>query len=229
MMLMAEAVEKSRRGVPAYTLYVNRPLGRWLAKGAYGLGLSANQVTTASGLLTTGGIATIVLSRPSVGAGLAVAVLLAIGFVLDSADGQLARLRGGGAAAGEWYDHVLDCARLLALHGSVLVSTYRFTPDAPAWHLALPMAFQLVAVVQFFAMVLAEQLQRRRGDDQPAVGDGSVLRSVLLLPVDFGVVCLTFVLLGWPRLFWVAYPTLFTTAGSFLLLSLRQSYRRLAA
>lgn len=229
------AAQKSSRGVPAYTLHVNRPLGRVVAATAHELRLTPNQVTTVSGLMSLAGLLVLALVRPSVGSGIAVAVLLALGYVFDSADGQLARLRGSGGALGEWYDHVLDCARTLALHGALLVSTYRFMAHPPAWHLLVPLAFQLVAVVLFFSTVLADQLLRQRdgrggarAGARPGARTGSTVRSVLMLPVDFGVICLAFALLGVPRVFWPVYAVLLVAAAGFLLLSLVQSTRRLA-
>ena len=50
-----------------------------------------------------------------------------------------------------------------------------------------------------------------------------------MLPVDFGVTCLAFAFLGVPQVFWPFYAILFVAAAGFLLLSLVQSYRRLAA
>jgi phosphatidylglycerophosphate synthase len=221
------AAQKSSRGVPAYTLHVNRPLGRLVAAAAYELRVTPNQVTTASGVLSLAGILVVALVHPSVAAGIAAAALLALGYVFDSADGQLARLRGSGGPVGEWYDHVLDCAKTVALHGALLISTYRFVIDPPAWHLLLPLGFQLVGAVLFFSTVLAEQLLRSRattGSAPPA----SPVRAFLMLPVDFGVICLAFAFLGVPQVFWPFYAVLLAAASGFLLLSLTQSYRRLA-
>jgi CDP-diacylglycerol--serine O-phosphatidyltransferase len=221
------AAQKTSRGVPAYTLHVNRPLGRVVAAVAHELRLTPNQVTTISGLLSLAGILVIALVDTSVGSGIAAAVLLALGYVFDSADGQLARLRGAGGPVGEWYDHVLDCAKTVALHAALLIATYRFVADPPAWHLLLPLAFQLVGVVLFFSTILAEQLLRGLGAPR-AAASGSPLRSVLMLPVDFGVTCIVVALLGVPQVFWPAYGLLFVAACGFLLLYLVTSYRRLS-
>ena len=57
--------------------------------------------------------------------GVVVSLLLILGYALDSADGQLARLLGGGTPEGEWLDHVIDSAKLATIHLAVLVSLYR--------------------------------------------------------------------------------------------------------
>jgi hypothetical protein len=57
--------QKRTPGAPAYSLYVNRPLGRVLAAGAYQLGLTPNQVTYLSALFSLAGIVLLAVSRPS--------------------------------------------------------------------------------------------------------------------------------------------------------------------
>ncbi len=223
------AAQKPARGVPAYTLYVNRPLGRVAAALAYEARLTPNQVTTMSGVLSAAGICVLALLGPTPVSGVLAAVLLALGYVLDSADGQLARLRGGGGLVGEWYDHVLDSAKTVALHAGLLIGVFRASDEPPGWHLLLPVAFQLVAVVLFFSTLLADQLMRQqRAPRAPAVS-GSGLRSVLMLPVDFGIMCLVLALFGLPQVFWPLYTLLFAATAGFLVLYLVASYRRLSA
>ena len=61
--------------------------------------------------------------------------LLVVGYAFDAADGQLARLRGGGIIAGEWLDHMVDAIKVASLHLAVLVGLYRFdaVPDVCCW------------------------------------------------------------------------------------------------
>ena len=51
------------RGAPAYSVYVNRRIGRLLAAFAFRAGLSPNQVTALSALHTFAGIALIAFSK----------------------------------------------------------------------------------------------------------------------------------------------------------------------
>jgi phosphatidylglycerophosphate synthase len=188
------SAQKSAKGVSYYSRWVNRPAGRLFAAAAYVLGMGPNAVTALSALVTGCGIALVALVRPSWPLAAGVVALLVTGFALDSADGQLARLRGGGSRAGEWLDHVVDCAKLLALHLAVLIGLYRFErPASPGW-LALPLLFQVTAVTVFFGGILTEQLKRAGAAGGPAAAP-SALRSVLLLPADYGVFCLLF--LSW--------------------------------
>jgi phosphatidylglycerophosphate synthase len=231
-----KAAQKSAKGVSLYSRFVNRPAGRYLAAGAYRLGLTPNQVTAVSAAFSFAAVATAVCASPTWGTGLLVWLGLAVGFAFDSADGQLARLRGGGSAAGEWLDHVVDCAKITALHTAVLIAFYRhpghFGTGADGW-LLVPLGFQLAAVVTFFGGLLTEQLKRKAA---PGAGAGagtgaapSTVRAVALLPVDHGVFCLVFLLLGGGSAFRWAYTVLGAAAALFLLAFLTKWFRELSA
>ncbi|WP_286279159.1 CDP-alcohol phosphatidyltransferase family protein [Naasia aerilata] len=92
--------QKSSKGAAAYSRFVNRPLGRVLAAVAATAGLRPNQVTAISAVFTFAGIVLLATVPPSLGLGVGVTLLLLVGYALDSADGQVARLRGGGSLAG---------------------------------------------------------------------------------------------------------------------------------
>ncbi|MER6344505.1 CDP-alcohol phosphatidyltransferase family protein [Streptomyces sp. NPDC001595] len=207
--------QKPARGVSLYARFVNRPAGRVLAAAAHRAGLLPNHVTAVSALVTFTAIAATALLPPSRTLGACVAVTLALGFALDSADGQLARLHRSTSRAGEWLDHLMDCGKLLGIHAAVLISCYRwFDLPRPAL-LLLPIAFQFVAVLLFFGGILAEQLRRRAAEAAVAAGGRaaavpppSTLRAVALLPLDYGLLCLVFLFLGDERLFFALYVTL---------------------
>ncbi len=202
-------VQKPARGVPVYTRFVNRPVGRVLAAMAHSLGLSPNHVTAASALATFAAVATVSVYPPSHALGPWVTLALLFGFALDSADGQLARLHRSASPSGEWMDHVVDCAKLLGIHAAVLISFYRFF-DLPHPALLLaPIGFQFAAVLLFFGATLTDQL-RRRGAAEP-VGPAtapSTVRGMALLPVDYGLLCLIFLSLGNQKLFLALYVAL---------------------
>src|SRR5215212_1921607 len=92
-----QRAQKSKRGAPAYSLYINRPLGRVLAAAAFGARLTPNQVTAISAVCTFAGLVVLALAPAQPLVGFGVAALLVLGYALDSADGQLARLTGGGS------------------------------------------------------------------------------------------------------------------------------------
>lgn len=221
--------QKSAKGVSLYSRYVNRPAGRILAAGAYRLGLTPNQVTLVSAAFTFTGIAAVALVRPSWPLALAVYAALVVGFAFDSADGQLARLTGKGGPAGEWLDHVVDCAKMVALHAAVLIAFYRFFELPGDGWLLLPLGFQLAAVVTFCGGLLTEQLKRGRAPANTPAAPPSRLRAIALLPVDYGVFCLVFLTLGAPGVFRAAYAVLAVVHALFLVAFLAKWFRELSA
>ena len=201
------AAQKPARGASVYTLFVNRPAGRVLAAVAYRIGATPNQLTVLGALFTFPALATVALVPPGRTMSVCVCAALAVGFALDAADGQLARGQRSGSPSGEWLDHVLDCGKLVVLHLVVLVSFYRFFALPSPVFLLAPMVFEFASVVIFFAGVLTEKLKRRTVPAAPAV-PAPALRSVLLLPVDYGVTCLSFLFLGSQHVFLLLYCAL---------------------
>lgn len=222
------AAQKSTVGVPAYLRFVNRRAGGLLAVAAHQAGLSPAQVTAMSALCALAGIAGLVLVEPSLWLGIAVALALCLGYALDSADGQLARLQRRQSPAGEWLDHVVDCAKSLMLHGAVLTAMYRFFDLSHEALLLLPVGFSTVGLTFYFAMMLRDQLLKG-GDAGARTGDGSVARSFLLLPADYGTLCLSFCLLGAENLFLLAYGFLFLSTTVLAARGLPKAYRLLSA
>lgn len=218
---------KSHQGVSPYSRFINRPIGRAIAMRAHRHGLSANLMTTVSAILTFAGIALLALVPPSVPLGIGVAVLLVLGFAFDSADGQVARLTGTSSLAGEWFDHVVDAGKMVALHGAVLVGWYRFGEQDTSW-LALPLAFQVVAVVMFSALTIVSLLKRLQVNSLPATAP-SLVRAFGLLPADYGVLCLTFTLWGVDEAFRLGYLVLFLLNTVILGLFLRRWFNELGA
>lgn len=232
---IAETVAKLRRvgkpsqTAPLYSRLVNRPVGRYLAAIAYRLGMTPDQVTAVSGTVTFAGILLVALAPPGPVMGLLVAFLLVAGYALDSSDGQLARLRGGGSLTGEWLDHMIDCAKNASVHLAVLISFYRFA-DAPPALLLLPAAFQLVVTVMFFGTVLTDQLRRSRGGMAPSAPQGvSLLRSVAVAPADYGLLCLAFVCFGYRPVFVGVYAFLLAGSAAYLAVGLVRWRRQLTA
>ncbi|RBY95118.1 CDP-alcohol phosphatidyltransferase [Blastococcus sp. TF02-8] len=224
------AAQKGATGAPAYSRFVNRKAGRVLAALAFHARLTPNAVTAVSATFTASAIALLALARPSWPVGVAVSVLLAVGYAFDAADGQLARLRGGGSPAGEWLDHMVDAAKTSSLHLALLVGLYRSeaVPRGP-W-LLVPLGFCVVAAVLFFGTMLNEALRERHGartraartDQRP-----SILRSLLVVPTDYGLLCWVFVLLGAPAIFFGVYTFLFAATAGYLVLACGKWFREI--
>ncbi len=220
------AAQKNSSGTPAYSRYVNRPVGRILAAIAYRLGLTPNQVTMVSAVVTFASVAVLVTSSGSWWVGVVVAIGLALGYALDSADGQVARLRGGGSMVGEWLDHMIDSAKITTVHLAVAVVAYR-TFDIGTWWLLVPLAFTVVANVHFFGMIFVDQLvrlsQATSGTATPPSRAASS-RALMLgkIPLDYGFLCWVFVLIGSPPAFCVVYSIIAAGSAAYLLLTLNK-------
>ncbi|WP_241979250.1 MULTISPECIES: CDP-alcohol phosphatidyltransferase family protein [Cryobacterium] len=198
--------------------------------------MTPNQVTALSALATGAGLALLVSGEPSPLRAVGVTVLLILGFALDSADGQVARLTGRGSAAGEWLDHVVDAGKVVAVHAAILITAFRFWSVEPIWYL-VPLAFQVVSVVTFVGGLLMALLLRRSAKETPttpANGEGrarrpSRARAIALLPADYGILSLSFILTGWPGAFVVAYSLLLAANTLVMALLLGKWFRTLSA
>lgn len=222
-------VQKGAKGAPAYSRFVNRRAGRVLAAWAYRAGLTPNQVTLVSAAWTFSAIALLALAPPAWWTGVLVAVLLLVGYAFDSADGQVARLRGGGSIAGEWLDHVIDAVKVSSLHLALLVGLFRADAVADVW-LLVPLAYSAVWSVLFFTMILNDQLRRQAGQTMRATADGSrpsVLRSLVVAPTDYGVLCLAFLLYGATLPFLVVYGLLGLATAGYLALAMGSWFREM--
>ncbi len=223
------SAQKSNRGAAAYSRFVNRPLGRRLAAAADVLGLSPDQVTLLSAGASAAGILLLATAPPTPLVGVCVAAALVLGYALDSADGQLARLQARGGSAGEFLDHMVDAAKTSALHLAVLIGLYRHGHAADEAALLLPLGYAFVATVFFFGIILAEQL-RRQVTQQRAGPDTTrqpLLRSLVVLPNDYGLLCVVFLLWGARVAFLWVYGVLLFANAAFLVVGCLRWYGEL--
>ena len=222
--------QKPSAGTPAYSRFVNRRIGRVFAAAAFLGRRTPNQVSLASGFCSLIGIVLVACVRPSLGLALVVTALLVLGYGLDSADGQLARLRGGGSPLGEWLDHMIDAVKIVLLHSAVLISFYHFDAFDNDLALLVPLAYVCMSSVLFFGLILIDQLRRRHGAaGEPNRRGDSVVKSLLIAPTDYGVLCLVFLAFGAPSLFLVLYGALLALNLLFLAAAVAKWYREMAA
>ncbi|CAH0229591.1 CDP-alcohol phosphatidyltransferase family protein [Microbacterium foliorum] len=227
---LSAAQKGHARGAPGYSVYVNRRIGRMLAAFAFRVGITPNQATVISALHTFSALALLLILPAAWWTGTLVALLLALGYAWDSADGQIARLRGGGSLAGEWLDHFVDALKIASLHLVVLLALHLHTPLAGTPWLLIPLAFSVVDVVTFFGMLLNDLLKQKKGvQSTHSRGGGTFLRSMILLPTDFGVLCLVFALWGWTAGFLAVYAVLALINALFLALAAAKWFREISA
>ena len=226
------SAQKTSKGAPAYSRFVNRKLGRLIAAQAFRMKMTPNGITAISAFFSFAAIALLALHRPTLWSGLLICVGLVLGYAFDAADGQLARLQGGGSPSGEWLDHMVDATKISSLHLAVLISAYRFI-DVPRAALLIPVGFTIVAVVMFFGMLLNDQLRRqqeaRTGLPVDRGSATSFVRSVMVIPTDYGLLCVLFVLLGWPVAFIWVYAFLFLANAGFMALASVKWFRDMEA
>jgi CDP-diacylglycerol--glycerol-3-phosphate 3-phosphatidyltransferase len=115
-----------------------------VARRIAALGVSANAVTLLGGALTCIGAALLVMGMP-----LAALVVLAIGTLADTLDGQVAKAAGGGTAFGAFLDSTVDRLSDAALFiGTVLFAATTGQAALMWWALVALTASFLVSYVR---------------------------------------------------------------------------------
>ncbi|MFE7273526.1 DUF5941 domain-containing protein [Streptomyces sp. NPDC057623] len=122
---------KSRDGF--FTTFCISPYSRYIARWCARRGLTPNQVTTAS--LVTALIAAGCAATGTRGGFVAAGLLLIFSFVLDCADGQLARYSLQYSTLGAWLDATFDRAKEYAYYAGLALGAARGGDDV--WALAL--------------------------------------------------------------------------------------------
>ncbi len=76
-------------------------------------------------------------------------------------------------------------------------------------------------------MILIDQLRRRTygSGPSPARTRSELLQTAVAIPTDYGLLCLSFVLLGWPAQFKVVYIVLFLLNAVILVATLLKWWR----
>lgn len=222
------AAQKSKAGAPLYSRIVNRPVGRVLAAIAHRAHLTPDQVTLLSAACTLAGIVLLAAAPLAPAATAGTSLLLMLGYALDSADGQLARLRHGGSKAGEWLDHVADAVKLSTLHGAVAIGLFRSGRLADPALLLLPLAYGAVQNVHFFTYILTYQL-RYHGGTPLARDEGrpGLAKSVLSVPTDYGLMCFVLMLRFAPVAFVWVYGVMLVGYAVYVVLALPKWYLEL--
>jgi hypothetical protein len=120
---------KKRHDINRFTEYVARPPAAIVVWALRNTRITPNQITFASALACAGSAAMIAL-LPGWGWLVAAALVFEFSFVLDCADGQLARLRKTASPLGHLLDFLMDELKAMLLYACVAVRLWRETDDA---------------------------------------------------------------------------------------------------
>ena len=224
------SAQKSSKGAPAYSRFVNRPAGRLFAALAYRLGLTPDAVTGVSACVTFTGIVVVAWRGPRPrGRPLPPASRWCWATRWTPPTASSPGCVAAGSPAGEWLDHMVDAIKIVVA--------------APGGgRLALPL-HRSGRALGAGALRLHRRRERAflRDDPDRAVApaastgaagrasSGSALRSLAVLPTDYGVLCLAFALLAVPRVFLATYAVLAAGTAGYTVLAAIKWFRELRA
>ncbi len=202
------ASRKGGRG-PLYARWINRPLAVPLTYLFWRLGATPNLVSLLGFFITHAGLLLLVVLEATFQTALTVYLLLVFGYIVDSCDGQLARVTGRTSALGEWLDHTADMVKVLTVNmalGYVLI-THALAYELSLTPVLLAIFLNLLSQPTHFFVINKTGLGH--GDDAaPLNGVPSLPRRVLrtaLIGVEYGWFLLIVLLLPLPEIFVTAY------------------------
>jgi phosphatidylglycerophosphate synthase len=118
-----------------FTTYFVSPYSRYLARWCARVGITPNQVTSAS--MAVAVAAALAFAQGGLALAVVGAVLLQASFTLDCVDGQLARYARRFSAFGAWLDSVFDRGKEYVVFAGLAVGGIRAGDDASLWLLAV--------------------------------------------------------------------------------------------
>jgi phosphatidylglycerophosphate synthase len=194
-----------------YTRYVNRNAAIPLTYMFWRLGVHPNTISLVSSAVTHTALAMLLVLGVAVPVVLAAYLLLVLGYMLDSCDGQLARVSGKTSKRGEWLDHSLDMVKLLTFN-----MTLGYLLLAHAMDGTLPMGAVFGAIVlnllfqptHFFVISMKDAilgLPKGPAAIAPATGMSGIPAALLRNAADYGLFMPMILLLPWIEAFLYVY------------------------
>ena len=119
---------KKRHDINRFTEYVARPPAAIVVYALKGTRITPNQITFGSAIACAGAAAMIAL-LPGWGWLVAAALVFELSFVLDCADGQLARLRQTASPLGHLLDFLMDELKAMLVYACVAVRLWQESGD----------------------------------------------------------------------------------------------------
>src|SRR5438105_648090 len=182
---------KKKQDINWFTEHVARPPAAVVVYLLRNTRITPNQVTFGSSVIAAGACAMFAV-LPGYGALVAAALVFELSFVLDCADGQLARLRKTASPLGHLLDFLMDELKAMLLFGCVAVRLWRQTGDDRLLVVGLAGLFCLASGIALTSFMRRPEYGAKppTEDGQPAEAGG---RGVLAL-------------VEWPARFVVHYP-----------------------
>lgn len=190
-----------------YTRYVNRNAAIPLTYLFWRLDLHPNTISLISSVVTHTGLVILLALKASVPVVVSAYLLLVLGYMLDSCDGQLARVSGKTSKRGELLDHSLDMVKLLTFN---MTLGYLLLMDAIAGTLAFNMVLTAIGLnllcqpAHFFVISLKDAIlgsPQQMNAVQRVRGVGALLRNA----ADYGLFMMMILLLPWAQMFLYVY------------------------
>ena len=160
---------KKKKDINWFTEHVARPPAAVVVYALRNTRVTPNQVTFASAFVCVAAAAMIAL-LPGWGWLVAAAAVFELSFVLDCADGQLARLRRIASPLGHLLDFLMDELKAMLLYGCVAVRLWRETGDDRLLLVGLAGLFCLAAGISLTSFMRRPEFGAKdpTEDGQPA-------------------------------------------------------------
>lgn len=160
---------KKQRDINWFTEWIARPPAAVLVYALRNTPITPNQVTFLSAAVAAGACAMFAL-LPGHAWLIAAAAVFELSFVLDCADGQLARLRKTASPLGHLLDFLMDELKAMLLFGSVAVGMWRQSHDDRILLVALAALFCLASGISLTSFMRRPEYGARppTPDGQPA-------------------------------------------------------------
>jgi phosphatidylglycerophosphate synthase len=157
---------KKQRDINWFTEWVARPPAAVVVYALRGTPITPNQVTFVSTAIAAAACAMFALWPGYVGL-VAAAAVFELSFVLDCADGQLARLRKTASPLGHLLDFLMDELKAMLLYGCVAVRLWRASSDERILVVGLAALFCLASGIS-----LTSFMRRPEYGAKPPTADG---------------------------------------------------------
>lgn len=195
-----------------YTRYVNRNAAIPLTYMFWRLGVHPNTISVVSSAVTHTALGLLLVLGVAVPVVVGAYLLLVLGYMLDSCDGQLARVSGKTSKRGEWLDHSLDMVKLLTFNMTLGYLLLTHAIDG-----TLPMGAVFGAIVlnllfqptHFFVISMKDAIlglpKKPAATASPAQGLGGAAAALLRNAADYGLFMPMVLLLPWIEAFLYIY------------------------